>query len=282
MLSATLLSNSSLRVVDRRCGASASDVPFSEIHADFSLSYVRRGTFGYRSRGRVFELVAGSILVGYPGDEYVCTHDHARSGGDECLSFHLTSELMQEVGDRHAAWRRGCVPPLSELMVLAELAQAAAAGRTDVAVDEIGIAFVTRFVDVVSGRARIHFRAHARDRARAVEAACWLDEHAAEAVDLASAAGAVGLSSFHFLRVFSNVLGVTPHQYLVRARLRRAASLLADESRSITDVAFDVGFGDLSNFVRTFHRAAGVSPGGFRRAARGDRKILQERLAARA
>jgi AraC-like DNA-binding protein len=167
-------------------------------------------------------------------------------------------------------------------MVLAELAQAAAVGRTDVALDEIGIAFVTRFVDVVSGRARAQFQARARDRARAVEAACWLDEHAAEAVDLASAAGAVGLSSFHFLRVFSNVLGVTPHQYLVRARLRRAASLLVDDSRSVTDVAFDVGFGDLSNFVRTFHRAAGVSPGSFRRAARGDRKILQERLAARA
>ena len=47
----------------------------------------------------------------------------------------------------------------------------------------------------------------------------------------------------------------------------------------ITDVAFDVGFGDLSNFVRTFHRAAGVSPRAFRKASRGDRKILQERLA---
>jgi AraC-like DNA-binding protein len=98
-------------------------------------------------------------------------------------------------------------------------------------------------------------------------------------VDLTSAARAVGLSPFHFLRVFAGVLGVTPHQYLVRARLRHAARMLADDTRSITDVALDVGFGDLSNFVRTFHRAAGVSPSGFRRAARGDRKILQETLA---
>jgi len=41
-----------------------------------------------------------------------------------------------------------------------------------------------------------------------------------------------------------------------------------------------VGFADLSNFVRSFHRAAGVSPRGFRRAARGDRKIFQDRFAA--
>jgi AraC family transcriptional regulator len=282
MISTTLLRGPVLRVVDRRCDASPAEVPFVETHADFSLSYVRRGTFGYRSRGASFELVAGSILVGYPGDEYVCTHDHARSGGDECLSFHLAPELVEAIGARPAVWRRGCVPPLPELMVLGELAQAAAEGRTDVALEEIGMAMASRFVDIGAGRARPPSRTRTRDRGRAVEAARWLDAHAAERVDLASAASATGLSPFHFLRIFADVLGVTPHQYLVRARLRRAARLLADDSRSITDVAFDVGFGDLSNFVRTFHRAAGVSPRSFRRAARGDRKILQERLAARA
>ena len=64
-------------------------------------------------------------------------------------------------------------------------------------------------------------------------------------------------------------------------RLRHAARLLAEEERPITDVAFEVGFADLSNFIRTFHRAAGVSPRDYRRAAKGDRKIFQERLAPR-
>jgi AraC-like DNA-binding protein len=87
-----------------------------------------------------------------------------------------------------------------------------------------------------------------------------------------------GISSYHFLRLFSRVLDVSPHQYLVRSRLRRAASLLIDESLTITDVALESGFNDISNFVRTFHRAAGMSPGAFRRAARDGRKILQDRL----
>jgi AraC family transcriptional regulator len=47
---------------------------------------------------------------------------------------------------------------------------------------------------------------------------------------------------------------------------------------SITRVAYEVGFADLSNFVRTFQRAAGVSPRGYRHAARGDRARLRERL----
>jgi AraC-like DNA-binding protein len=68
----------------------------------------------------------------------------------------------------------------------------------------------------------------------------------------------------------------------LRSRLRRAARLLAEDSRPITDIALDIGFADLSNFVRTFHRAAGVSPRRFRDSARGDRKIFQERLAAAA
>jgi AraC-like DNA-binding protein len=64
----------------------------------------------------------------------------------------------------------------------------------------------------------------------------------------------------------------------VRSRLRHGARLLTEEDRTITDVAYEVGFNDLSNFVRTFHRAAGVSPLKFRKASRGDRKIFQERL----
>jgi AraC-like DNA-binding protein len=164
-------------------------------------------------------------------------------------------------------------------MVLGELAQTAAGGRSDIGLDEAGHALASRFVEVVSGRPQKPAQAGGRDRRRAVETAMWIDAHSHRAIDLEDAAGEAGLSPFHFLRLFSSVLGVSPHQYLVRSRLRHAARLLADDERPVTDIAYDVGFGDLSNFVRTFHRAAGVSPLKFRQAARGERKIFQERLA---
>jgi AraC family transcriptional regulator len=277
MVATTVLGRGSISVIDYQCDAGPADTPFVELHHGFSVSYVRKGSFGYRARGESFELVAGSILVGHPGDEYMCTHDHVY--GDECLSFHLAPALVDTIGQQAEIWRIGCVPPLPELMVVGELAQAAAEGRSDVGLDEVGMLFAARFVEVVSGRKRKPPDAQARDRRRAVEAALWMDAHSHQPVDLESAAREVGLSSFHFLRLFANVLGVTPHQYLVRSRLRHAARLLADDARTITDIAFDVGFGDLSNFVRTFHRAAGVSPRSFRQAAKGDRKIFQDRLA---
>ena len=277
MTSTTLLQRQSISVSDFRCSAGPDDTPFVERYGCHSVSYVRKGSFGCSTRGRFFELVAGSILVGHPGDEFICTHDHVC--GDECLSFFLSSELVEAIGDRTEVWRIGAAPPLPELMVLGELAQAAADGRSDVGLDEIGQLFASRFVEVVSGRPRQPAATKARDRRRAVETALWIDANSHREIDLENAAGQADISPFHFLRLFSSVLGVTPHQYLVRSRLRHAARLLADDDRPITDVAYDVGFGDLSNFVRTFHRAAGVSPLRFREASRGKRKIFQERLA---
>jgi AraC family transcriptional regulator len=281
MRATTLLETAALRVVDYRCDARPGDLLFPERHDTSCVSFVRRGSFGYRVRGQVHELVAGSVLVGCSGDEFVCSHEH-HEAGDECLSFHLAPELVDELGCGSAPFGIGSAPPLPALMVLGELAQATADGRSTLALEEAGLAFAARFVEIASGRSPAALEASARDRGRAVDAALWIDAHAHEPIALEDAARHAGLSAFHFLRLFSRVLGVSPHQYLVRARLRHGARLLADPARSITDIAYAVGFGDLSNFVRSFHRAAGVSPRAFRRAARGERKILQERIGASA
>ncbi len=261
---------------DYRCAATPGDAPFVERHGGFDLAYVRKGSFGYRARGGEFELVAGSVLVGAPGEEYVCTHDHAV--GDECLFFQLGPDLIDELPSGFRSWDVGSLPPVPELVVLGELAQAAAVGASDIGLDEAGLRFASRFAEVACGRTTKAPVAGARDRRRAVEAALWIDEHSHEPVDLARVAAHVGVSAFHFLRSFAAVLGVTPHQYLLRSRLRHATSLLAEDGSSVTEVAYEVGFEDLSNFVRTFRRAAGMSPGEFRRAARRDRDEAERRL----
>jgi AraC-like DNA-binding protein len=266
-------------VHEYRCTAGPHDRPFAECHGGWSVSYVQRGSFGCRSLGANHELVPGSVLLGRPGDEYVCTHDH-HDGGDECLAFFFAPELVDEIAGARDAWRSGGLPPLAELATWGELARAAAAGGNDLGLDEVGLVLASRAARAGGARALASRPPRAADRRRAVESALWLDAQAASPIELADQARRAGLSPFHYLRVFADVLGVTPHQYLVRTRLRRAARLLADEDRPVTDVALDVGFADLSNFVRSFRRAAGVSPGAFRRASRGDRKILQDRLGA--
>jgi len=276
MSSTTLLQRPRLIVSDFRCTAVPGEKPFAELHRCHSISFVRKGSFGYHCRGRSYDLVAGSFLIGSPGTEFVCTHDHVC--GDECLSFFFEPELVETIGDRAEAWLVGAAPPLAELMVLGELAQAAADGESDIGLDEVGHLLAHRFVEVVAGDKKKPAKVTARDRRRAVEAALWIEAHSHREIELEDIARQAGVSPFHFLRSFSSVLGVTPHQYLVRSRLRRAARHLTEDDKPVTDVAYDVGFNDLSNFVRTFHRAAGVSPLKFRQASRGMRKIFQERF----
>jgi len=276
MSSTTLLQRPTLTVSDFRCTAVAGEKPFAELHRGHSISFVRKGSFGYHCRGRSHELVAGSFLIGTPDAEFICTHDHVC--GDECLSFFFAPELVEAIGERADAWRIGATPPLAELMVLGELAQAAACGRSDIGLDEVGHLIASRLIEVVSGEPRRPAKLTARDRRRAVEAALWIEANSHLDIELEDAARQAAVSPYHFLRLFAAVLGVTPHQYLLRTRLRRAARHLAGDDKPVTEIAYDVGFNDLSNFVRSFHRAAGVSPLKFRQGSRGERKIFQERL----
>ena len=267
-LSSSILSrHASLSVLAFRCNSRVTG-----LHGEPSISYVQNGSLAYRVNGKSFDLVPGSVLVGRPGADYVCSHD--RGTRAECISFRFAPAFIEDIGDRSKAWQVGCIPPLAKLMVLGELAQSAKDGTSDVGLDEIGVLFAERLLEVASVTRRPSLGTD-RDRQRAVDAALWIDAHSHESVDLETAARAVELGVFHFLRTFSRVLGVTPHQYLVRSRLRRAARLLADDARSISDIALDIGFGDLSNFVRSFHRAAGVSPRRFRQAVRGNRHLAK-------
>lgn len=274
-----LIRTNSIVASEYRCDARKGERPFTETHDGFSVSYVRAGSFGLHAQARAFELVAGSVMIGRPDDEYQCSHDH-HVCGDECLSFRLAPELAERVGGNGDAWRTSALPPLPELMVLGELAQAAAGGSARVGLDEVGLTFASRAMDVVSGRTREKLQVNSRERRNASEAALWIDAHSSRPITLEDVAAKVGVSPFHFLRQFSAVLGVTPHQYLIRSRLRHAARVLATDESPITDVALDVGFADLSNFMRTFRLAAGMTPGQFRQQARGNRNFLQERFDA--
>lgn len=277
MIESAVLREGSVTVVDYRCHAGPADTPYPEQHRSFSLSFVRRGSFGYRCAGASHELVPGAVMMGRPGIEYVCTHEH-HDRGDECLSFRYEPGLLQGVDGALERWRAGALPPTAAVMVSAGLALAAVDGRTDIGLDEIGLLIAVRCLALSTDKPVRPARCTATDRRRAVEIALWIDEQAHDpTIDLDRLAALAGLSAFHFLRLFARVVGVTPHQYVVRSRLRRAARLLADEDLPVTHVALEAGFEDLSHFVRTFHRAAGVSPGRFRRAAHGHRKNLQDR-----
>jgi transcriptional regulator GlxA family with amidase domain len=88
-----------------------------------------------------------------------------------------------------------------------------------------------------------------------------------EPLTIATLAAAARMSRYHFLRVFTDVVGVTPHRFLMRTRLLHAAAKLATSRGPITGIAFETGFGDLSTFVGTFRRVFGLTPREYRKTA---------------
>jgi AraC-like DNA-binding protein len=81
----------------------------------------------------------------------------------------------------------------------------------------------------------------------------------------AELANIAGMNPAAFSRSFSRHTGLTPIRYLARLRIDLACSLLmSDSDRPITEIAFDVGFNNLSNFNRQFLALKGMPPSQFR------------------
>jgi AraC family transcriptional regulator len=78
----------------------------------------------------------------------------------------------------------------------------------------------------------------------------------------------VGVGTTHFSHVFREATGVTPHQYILRARIERACEMLRMTSLSIAEVTASVGFAGQAHFCTAFRRQTGVTPTGYRRSCR--------------
>lgn len=90
------------------------------------------------------------------------------------------------------------------------------------------------------------------------------DSRYADPLTVADLARAAGLSPAHFSRQFRAAFGEPPHRYLLTRRLERAAALLRNTDRPVTDVCFAVGFASVGSFAVTFRRVYGMAPGAYR------------------
>jgi AraC family transcriptional regulator len=242
-----------------------------EQHLSFSVALVDRGVFSYRNARGEAVLGPGWLMLGNDGEAYVCSHEHGR--GDDCIVLDLSAQtyhaLQSVLGQVGGPFARPALPPLPR--VAAILKSLAASGDEGFALEEASLAVVAAIHREISGIAPA---AAPHERDRAVAAARYIEEHAAGSLSLAEVAGEVGLSPFHFLRSFRRAMGITPHQYLMRARLIRAIGLLSGTAMSVTEIGYAAGWADLSNFIRTFGRGVGCTPREFRRKGilRGSRR----------
>jgi len=237
--------------------------PIEEVTSDYSINRVERGNFAVEMGKRRWELGPGDLFLTYPGMLYRCRHRELMPA-DVCLTIAcLPDSPSREILEFERAVRLQPVVSQSNRLAYLFLEVSRKSGEpmaTEEAVQSIfseitclsvprrklyrerQLSWYAERVDSVRERLRRHYSAEQR--------LAWL-------------ARSVGMSPFHFARVFRELVGLPPHAYLRRIRLQQAARSLR-EGQSVTEACFTSGFQNLSHFSRQFFRHFGVKPSSYR------------------
>lgn len=253
-------------VADVICTSGPQDRSFEERHMAYSIAMVLSGSFQYRCPLGGGLMAPGSLMLGNPSLPYECGHEHGE--GDRCVVFWYTPEYFERLAGSAGKFRTARIPPLRAMTPLVATAAAGALGAAQILWEELGVRVAARTVALAAGSDSDQSTVPLNAAARVTRIVRAIERRPDTNLSLAALAQETGLSPYHFLRTFERLTGVTPHQYVLRARLRVAATRLATEAARVIDVALDSGFGDVSNFNRAFRTEFGVSPRAYRSALR--------------
>ena len=249
------------------CRAGPSDRPFQERHEGFSVSAVIEGAFTYRSDAGHGLLYPGALLLGNNGWCFECGHEHGR--GDRCISLNVREDLFGEIAAVAASTSRfrfsaPSLPPSPKALPVVSLMEALSLRTPALRREELVLGLVERVLATIADQKHNAAAPSAREARRVIDAVRLVESEAARPIRLQDLAATARMSKYHFLRVFRRVTGVTPYQYLLSARMRRAALELASSRRPVLAIALDSGFGDLSTFNQRFRAAFGATPTQYR------------------
>jgi AraC family transcriptional regulator len=259
-----LASGSGWRVEDVVCSAGPRDRPFEEQHNWVCVAAVTRGTFAYRTPDGRATLVPGALMLGNPGACFQCGHEH--SAGDRCLSFHFEPGFFEDIVAAVPRLRRMTftMPRLSPSQALLPVISAAETADDELGFEEAALRVAAAAITLEGGAGDA--TRNPRHEGRVTEVLRRLEAEPGEPVTLRQLARDAAMSPYHFLRTFNVISGVTPYQFVLAQRLRRAAVRLRRTTDSISAIAYEAGFNDLSTFNRRFRRIMGLTPGHWRAA----------------
>src|ERR1700722_7296069 len=249
------------------CRAGPSDRPFEERHDGFSVSAVVEGSFTYRSDAGHGLLYPGALLLGNNGSCFECGHAHGI--GDRCISLNVHEEQFSEIAAAatSTSWFRfsaPSLPPSLKALPIITHMEALSCAPSSLRSEELALRIIERVIAAMTGDQDHAAVPSGRETRRVIEAIRLVESDAAQPLELKDMAAVAGMSKYHFLRVFRRLTGMTPHRYLISARLRRAALALTSSRQPVIAVALDAGFGDLSTFNKTFRAVFGLTPTQYR------------------
>lgn len=234
------------------------DQPYEETAGAFMASFVEAGAFNLEIGEARWRVASGDVMLHHPGMKFRAGFDGERFT-DTCLSVvYLAAD--DDTFDPSRSWARagGRVLADSNRTRFLHWCLDRAIRRDEPMLAE----YCATEVFLAPGRnaAPLYREYKLRWYAERIHAARErLDLSIGEPHTVSELARAVGMSMFHFTRVFTELVGAPPHRYLTNRRLAAARAMLID-GRSVTETCYACGFGDLSHFSRSFARRYGAPP----------------------
>lgn len=237
-------------------------------HDTYAVGIVERGVELYRNRGCNVIFQAGMATALNPGD----LHDgRPAEGGFEYRMIYPSHALMCRVAADVTDGRIDIPYFNNSLMDDPQLVLRFARLHRLLAEPLDSLAVESALYETLGHLIRVHADDHPADLRIGDEGQLmfrvsqYIREHLEEDPDLADLAHLAGMSRYRLIRSFAKETGQTPHAYLVNRRVERAKEMLVGGA-ALAETAAACGFYDQSHLNRTFKRAAGVTPGEFRRA----------------
>jgi AraC family transcriptional regulator len=255
-------------ISEQLCHAGPHDRPFEERHDQVVIAAVAAGCFNYRTDSGRALLYPGSFLLGNAGACFACGHEHGT--GDRCVAYHYAPSLFDEIAAEVATTRRfrfaaAMLPAAQRLAMPFVAIETLESSASQIAVEEFAIQLAACVVGALSGATATRTASSPNDERRVARALHLIEEASDRPLGLAELAAVACMSKYHFLRTFRRTTGFTPYQYLLGARMRRAAAQLRASRAPVAAIAYEAGFGDLSTFNNRFRKMFGVPPGRFRK-----------------
>lgn len=252
------------RIDDVVCRLGPDDPSEEERFDSVTIAVVLDGMFQCQTNSQTkWLLYPGACLLGNAGAAFSCDHDHGV--GDHCVAFHFDRMFFEEIAATAAGsscflFPGPMLPSTSGLAWAVVESALRSNGTGSTAAEELAIGLAERVLRTLTGHINPSPMPLPRERRQLVRALHYVEEHSEAPLTLGDLAAIACMSKFHFLRCFRALTGLTPHQFLLDLRTRRAAIKLRTTSDPISAIAFDSGFGDLSTFNARFRAVFGVSP----------------------
>ncbi len=267
------------RVLDFKCHCVVCSVTDPEYNDSFSLAFIRKGFFEYRTFRRKDEVHTGRVLLSKPGFEHTTRHidnqpdivtifEFRRSFFEENIISNYGDQLpwILKNNDIHSVMVNAT--PGLEFLHHRIFQKILSKSYDCLEMDELVIGLLEKMMAVL-GNAKTP--GNIPDKLKqyhlgTVEAARnYILAHFNENISLQQLATHCHVSPFHFSRIFKTIIGTSPHQYLGAVRLTHAKVLLTETNLPVSAIAYECGFNSPEHFVTIFKQHYKTNPSSLRR-----------------